>query len=133
MYREKSRERLMVEALEAIFGRTMKVIISNGEIIQWLEPIDVQPSTEQIQQKMDEILHEEPNRLLREERDQRLAACDWRMTVDYPGEDQEQWILYRQRLRDLPNRVANGEITKPSINEYGLLVFEDWPIPPNVT
>ena len=40
-------------------------------------------------------------RLLREERDRRLAATDWRATIDYPGDDQAAWLEYRQALRDV--------------------------------
>ena len=39
-------------------------------------------------------------RLLRVERDARLAACDWRASSDLTLTD--NWKTYRQALRDLP-------------------------------
>ena len=39
-------------------------------------------------------------RLLRIERDSRLAACDWRASSDLTLSD--TWKTYRQSLRDLP-------------------------------
>ena len=114
----KSKERLVMEALENLFGRTPKAIISNGEIIQWMEPSESQPSVEQIQAEINRIIAEEPHRLLRMERDRRLGECDWRMTSDYPHADQQAWVIYRQSLRDLPNQIENGEVpSQPWMNE----------------
>ena len=31
-----------------------------------------------------------------------LDKSDWRATVDYPGADKDDWLEYRQKLRDLP-------------------------------
>ena len=31
-----------------------------------------------------------------------LNESDWRATVDYPGADKDDWLEYRQKLRDLP-------------------------------
>ena len=39
-------------------------------------------------------------RLLRVERDAKLAACDWRASSDLTLSD--AWKTYRQALRDLP-------------------------------
>ena len=54
-----------------------------------------------IQDKIAELQAAEPIRLLREERDRKLAATDWRATIDYPGDDQAAWLEYRQALRDI--------------------------------
>lgn len=59
------------------------------------------PTEEQIQSKIEELKAAEPLRLLREERDRKLAATDWRATIDYPGDDQAAWLEYRQALRDV--------------------------------
>ena len=127
----KSKERLVMEALENLFGRTPKAIISNGEIIQWMEPGEGQPTEERIQTEINRIIAEEPHRLLRMERDRRLGECDWRMTSDYPHADQQAWVIYRQSLRDLPNQIENGEVPSPTLDERGELIFEHWPIEPN--
>lgn len=44
---------------------------------------------------------------LREERNQRLASCDWTQLPDSPM-DRAAWAAYRQALRDLPS-VYGGE------------------------
>ena len=54
-----------------------------------------------IQDKIAELQAAEPLRLLREERDRKLTATDWRATIDYPGDDQAAWLEYRQALRDI--------------------------------
>jgi hypothetical protein len=58
---------------------------------------------------------------LREQRNKKLAACDWTVTVsDRPlSEDKKaEWIAYRQALRDLP--VNTPDPANPT-----------WPTPPN--
>ena len=122
-----------MEALEAIYGRIPKAIISGGEIIQWMETGEAQPSLDRIQTEVDRLISEEPHRLLRIERDRRLGECDWRMTSDYPHADQQAWVIYRQSLRDLPNQIEMEEIPNPGLDERGELVFDHWPVPPNVT
>jgi hypothetical protein len=58
---------------------------------------------------------------LREQRDKKLAACDWTVTVsDRPLSDDKkaEWIAYRQALRDLPANTPDP--ANPT-----------WPTPPN--
>jgi len=50
---------------------------------------------------------------VREWRAEELKDSDWRVAIDYPNEDQESWIFYRKRLRDLPQdylEVADGVV-----------------------
>ena len=64
---------------------------------------------------------------LREVRNKKLAASDWRMTVsDRPisTEERDAWALYRQQLRDLPSVL----LAMPE-NSDGLIVI-NWPIAP---
>ena len=56
---------------------------------------------------------------LRIERNQKLAETDWTQTNDIGLENEEEWVTYRQALRDLP---AN---TEDPINPV-------WPEPPQV-
>ena len=46
--------------------------------------------------------------MLRNERDKRLAACDYRALPDFPQTDEqkERVLTYRQALRDLPAMVG---------------------------
>jgi len=39
---------------------------------------------------------------MRQERNQLLKDCDFRVLVDYPHNNKEAWVLYRQQLRDFP-------------------------------
>ena len=86
-------------ALEALLPNA-KVLIVNDQIVKWKDERE-QPSQEVIDQKIAELEAAEPLRLLREERDRRLASTDWRATIDYPGDDQAAWLEYRQALRDV--------------------------------
>jgi len=83
------------------------------------------PTEEEINAKIQELLAAEPLRLLREERDRRLAETDWRATVDYPGTDQNEWRTYRQALRDLPAATV-----EPQLDENGQLTNVTWPTKP---
>ena len=68
----------------------------------------------------------EKQRLLREERDERLAETDWIVTQSLEkGEDiPEKWKTYRQALRDLPSTST------PKLNEYKQLSNITWPTKP---
>ena len=61
------------------------------------EPI---PTDAEIEAELLRLTNAEPMRLLRLERDARLAACDWRASSDLTLTD--SWKTYRQALRDLP-------------------------------
>jgi hypothetical protein len=59
---------------------------------------------EQYQQKYQEIKDEEAIRILRGHQKALLESTDWIMTVDnfQSLSNKEQWVAYRQMLRDLP-------------------------------
>ena len=61
---------------------------------------------------------------LRDERNQLLASTDWRMTTDYPYNDQAEWASYRTELRNLP------QTSNPTLDEQGNLIV-DWPQAPS--
>jgi hypothetical protein len=48
-------------------------------------------------------------RRLREERNKRLAACDWTVLADSPV-DIQAWSEYRQALRDLPANTTDPKL-----------------------
>ena len=82
------------------------------------------PTEEEIQAKLQELRAAEPMRLLREERDRRIAETDWKDLPSYPGTDQEEWRTYRQSLRDLPLTSS------PKLDENGRLSNVTWPTKP---
>lgn len=75
-------------------------------------------------QKITELQAAEPLRQLRIQRNQLLAQTDWRMTTDYPYNDQTAWASYRTALRDLPATAS------PTLDEQGNLIV-DWPQAPD--
>lgn len=80
------------------------------------------PSKEELQAKVNELETAEPMRLLKEERNQRIAESDWRFLSDQTPSS--EWIDYRQALRDLP---ANSS---PKLDENGQLINITWPEKP---
>ena len=101
-----------------------KCATSGNEIIAWYDTRP-QPTEEQIQAKIAELQAAEPLRQLRIERNQLLQQTDWRMTTDYPYDDQAKWATYRTQLRDLP------ATTEPTLDENGNLTNVDWPTAPD--
>ena len=99
-------------------------VSENETVIESSNPADFGVTWQQIESKIQELQAAEPLRLLRLERDARIAKTDWRATVDYPGTDQEAWLTYRQALRDLP---ATAE---PELDENGMLTNVTWPEEP---
>jgi hypothetical protein len=75
-----------------------------------------------IQDKIAELQSTEPIRLLKEERNRRIAESDWRFLSDQTPSS--AWIDYRQALRDLP---ANST---PELDENGQLTNITWPEKP---
>ena len=64
----------------------------------------------------------EPLRLLREQRTRILQESDWMANSDVTMS--EEWRIYRQALRDLPNTQT------PSLDENGQLTNITWPEKP---
>ena len=66
--------------------------------LEWLDS-GQQPTEEDVKAKIIELDAAEPMRLLRIERDKKIALTDWRVLPDQTPSD--DWINYRQALRDL--------------------------------
>ena len=101
----------------------------NYSDIEWLDKTQTKPTEEEINTKLDELKKEEPMRLLREERNRRLAECDWIVikNAEYGHHISIYWRNYRQALRDLPSITYN-----PELDEFGNLKMDSvaWPTPP---
>lgn len=108
-------------------------VAENGHAIESNNPDDFGITWYEIENKKNELEAAEPLRLLRLERDKLLTSTDWRMTKDYPYADQLDWEDYRFELRELPQRIANGEVPAPTLDENGMLVFDEWPLKPGET
>lgn len=73
--------------------------------------------------------------LLRHIRNEKLRDTDIYMTIsDWPISEDKKLELteYRQELRNLPQKIVNGEIPEPGIDEYNNLIFDHWPLEPEI-
>ena len=68
--------------------------------LEWLDSKQTQPTETEVNSKISELDNAEAMRLLRIERDIRIAKTDWRASSDLTLSD--AWKTYRQALRDLP-------------------------------
>ena len=73
---------------------------SNGSAIESSNPSDFGTTWSAVSAKKTELVNAEPMRLLREERDRRLAETDWMASSDLTMSS--AWTTYRQALRDAP-------------------------------
>ena len=99
-----------------------KCATSGNQIIAWYDSRP-QPTEEEINSKIAELEAAEPMRLLRQERNQKLAETDW-VTIKAYSQSVEvsvEWKTYLQSLRDLP---ATAE---PQLDENGNLTNITWP------
>ena len=93
--------------------------------IEWLDSVHTKPTEIEVNNKIAELDAAEAMRLLRLERNSRIAETDWRassdLTLSYA------WKTYRQALRDLPASAS------PSLDSnYELdLTSVTWPTEPS--
>ena len=92
--------------------------------LNWLDS-STKPTESEIDAEVTRLTNAEPMRLLRVERDKRLASCDWRASSDLTISD--AWKTYKQSLRDLPASAS------PSLDSYGDLDLTSvtWPTEPS--
>ena len=92
--------------------------------LQWLDS-STKPTESEIDAEVTRLTNAEPMRLLRLERDTRIAKTDWRASSDLTLSD--SWKTYRQALRDLPASASpkldsNGDLDLTSVT---------WPTEPS--
>ena len=93
--------------------------------LEWLDSSQTKPTEIEISSKISELDAAEAMRLLRLERNSRIAETDWRASSDLILSD--AWKTYRQALRDLP---ANSTPTLDSNYELDLTSVT-WPTKPS--
>ena len=97
--------------------------------LTWLDKNQTKPTEQEIEEKLAELNAQEPFRLLREERNKRIAETDWTQLKDILLDSirEKNWKEYRQALRDLPNGST------PKLNSYGDLDMSSvtWPDKPS--
>ena len=78
---------------------------ANGAAIESSNPADWGTTWDELLAKRDELKTAEPLRLLREERDRRIAATDWWALVDVTMTPERE--AYRQALRDITTEYSS--------------------------
>ena len=120
---------IMSALLELKPGAEWTVRGDNYSDLEWLDKSQTKPTEDEINAKIAELKAAEPHRLLRIERDRRLTACDWVVVkhTEHGKMVPEDWKIYRQALRDLPNISY-----RPELNGDGTLKMDSvaWPTPP---
>ena len=93
--------------------------------LEWLDSSQTKPTETEVNSKIASLDSAEAMKLLREERDKRIAKTDWRASSDLTLVD--AWKTYRQALRDLPASAS------PKLNSmYQLdLTSVTWPTEPS--
>ena len=96
--------------------------------LEWLDKMQPKPTEEEVNAKVSELKKNEPFRLLREERDRRLTACDWVVAkhTEHGKIVPENWKRYRQALRDLPSISYRPEMDGDVLKMDSVA----WPTPP---
>ena len=86
---------------------------SNGTAIESDNPDDFGTTWSAVSAKKDELVAAEPMRLLREERNRRIAETDWMGNSDVIMSD--AWKTYRQELRDITKSATSlDDVTWPT-------------------
>jgi len=92
--------------------------------LEWLDSSQTKPTETEVNSKISSLDAAEAMRLLRIERDLRIAKTDWRASSDLTLAS--AWSTYRQALRDITTQT-------PKLNsEYELdLTSVTWPTEPS--
>ncbi len=83
---------------------------SNGSAIESSDPDDWGTTWSAVKAKADELKAAEPMKLLRAERDSRLAVTDWWASSDLTMSDERK--AYRQELRDITKSATSLDDVK---------------------
>tara|TARA_R100001082_G_C4325942_1_gene143341 strand:+ start:611 stop:955 length:345 start_codon:yes stop_codon:yes gene_type:complete len=113
----------MITFQDAVFALVpnAQMIHNESKIVDWHDTRK-QPTEEAIEAKLTELKNAEPMRLLRLERNQKLAKTDWWCCSDRTPTKAQ--LDYRTALRDLPSTAS------PSLEENGTLTGVTWPTKP---
>jgi hypothetical protein len=94
---------------------------ANGTAIESDDPADFGTTWAAVSAKKTELINAEPMRVLRAERDRRIAETDWWAGSDHTMTDAQ--TTYRQALRDITTQT-------PTLNSAGELQGITWPTKP---
>ena len=101
--------------------------VCRGEVysgIEWLDESQTKPTETEVNNKVTALDAAEPARLLRAERDKRIAKSDWMGNSDVTMSS--AWTTYRQALRDITTQTPKLD------SNYDLdLTSVTWPTEPS--
>jgi hypothetical protein len=102
------------------------MIYTDDIVINYLNQIgNSNPTENQIEFARNGLKNALALKLLRKERDRRLTSTDWWVLPDRTATDEE--LTYRQALRDITDLKEHA-----SVDEEGNLLFDEWPVNPNI-
>ena len=76
------------------------------ETLKWYDTTTPKPTKEHIESLWNEFFKDE----MRDERNKLLSDSDFRVLPDYSNVNKEDWITYRQQLRDFPAVWSEGMV-----------------------
>ena len=118
------------EALNALRPNSAFGCGETYDSIEWYSTnSETKPTENEINVKITELKNAKPMKLLREERDRRIATSDWRVTKakETSTNVPTAWKTYRQALRDLPANSPDATINQTT----GRLENVTWPTKPS--
>jgi len=102
--------------------------ISDPTTLEWCDDVQVKPTPEELQTFFEQLVKDEPMRLLRLAREDLFKVCDGvtMKALSMGVQVSQGWKDYMQALRDLP------ESADPRLDENGNLIMDsvNWPIQP---
>ena len=100
---------------------------NNEKTVTWYDTDQTEPTTGEISSMRDTVISELLYALLRKQRNEKMLKTDFYFVNDFPhktDEKRQEWLAYRQALRDLPNNQT------PQIDSDGNLTNVTWPTEP---
>ena len=96
-----------------------------NESIEFLDPSQTPPTAAEIEAEVAVMQGEYPWENIREQRNEKLRASDWRMSNDTPMSEAEQvaWGEYREALRNIPQSFSTPK-------KFGWPKNPKWPSAP---
>jgi len=125
------RSNYISDAIQVLKPKAQFVLRGNTYAgIEWLDDSQTKPTEDEVNTKVAELKTAEPMRLLRKERDKRIATSDWRITKakETSTNIPTAWKTYRQALRDLP---AGSDPKLIDDTDFLDMSSVTWPTPPS--
>lgn len=102
------------------------ISLNDYDTLEWFDTEQSKPTENEILEKISEMIKARPLKFLRMLRNNLLKNSDWTQFRDVSLSNNDEWVIYRQALRDLP------ETSDPELDEDDNLINVNWPeVPTN--